>query len=108
MYDTLVTLKKGAGRTLKAGGMWVYDNEIESIAGDFENGDIVTVHDFDGFFLGIGFINTRSKLTVRLLSRNLSFDRFILLHHSPFCLKFGVFMRFFKLFKFHKLSSRFV
>ena len=40
MYDTLVTLKKGAGRTLKAGGMWVYDNEIESIAGDFENGDI--------------------------------------------------------------------
>lgn len=69
MYDTLVTLKKGAGRTLKAGGMWVYDNEIESIAGDFENGDIVTVHDFDGFFLGIGFINTRSKLTVRLLSR---------------------------------------
>ena len=33
MYDTLVTLKKGAGRTLKAGGMWVYDNEIESIAG---------------------------------------------------------------------------
>ena len=69
MYDTLVTLKKGAGRTLKAGGMWVYDNEIESIAGDFENGDIVTIHDFDGFFLGIGFINTRSKLTVRLLSR---------------------------------------
>ena len=65
MYDTLVTLKKGAGRTLKAGGMWVYDNEIESIAGDFENGDIVTIHDFDGFFLGIGFINTRSKLTVR-------------------------------------------
>lgn len=50
MYDTLVTLKKGAGRTLKAGGMWVYDNEIESITGDFENGDIVTVHDFDGFF----------------------------------------------------------
>ena len=45
MYDTLVTLKKGAGRTLKAGGMWVYDNEIESIAGDFENGDIVTVQD---------------------------------------------------------------
>lgn len=52
MYDTLVTLKKGAGRTLKAGGMWVYDNEIESIAGDFENGDIVTIHDFDGFFSG--------------------------------------------------------
>ncbi len=49
--------------------MWVYDNEIESIAGDFENGDLVTVHDFDGYFLGIGFINMQSKITVRLLSR---------------------------------------
>lgn len=62
-------IKKGTGRTLKSGGMWVYDNEIESIAGDFENGDLVTVHDFDGYFLGIGFINTQSKITVRLLSR---------------------------------------
>lgn len=69
MYDVIVTLKKGEGRTLKAGGAWIYDNEIESIAGKFVNGDIVTVHDFDGFFLGYGFINTKSKLTVRILSR---------------------------------------
>lgn len=69
MYDTIVTLKKGEGRTLKAGGAWIYDNEIDSILGGFENGDIVTVHDFDGFFLGYGFINTNSKLTVRILSR---------------------------------------
>lgn len=69
MYDTIVTLKKGEGRTLKAGGAWVYDNEIDSIMGSFENGDIITVHDFDGFFLGYGFINTKSKLTVRMLSR---------------------------------------
>ena len=40
MYNTIVTLKKGEGRTLKAGGMWVFDNEIASIMGDFENGDI--------------------------------------------------------------------
>ena len=39
MYNTIVTLKKGEGRTLKAGGMWVFDNEIASIMGDFENGD---------------------------------------------------------------------
>lgn len=69
MYDTVVTLKKGEGRTLKAGGAWIYDNEIDSVMGSFTNGDIVTVHDFDGFFLGYGFINTRSKLTVRILSR---------------------------------------
>ena len=64
-----MTLKKGEGRTLKAGGAWVYDNEIDSIMGSFENGDIVTVHDFDGYFLGYGFINTKSKITVRILSR---------------------------------------
>ena len=37
--------------------------------GDFENGNLVTVEDFDGYPLGHGFINTRSKLTVRMLSR---------------------------------------
>lgn len=67
--QTIVTLKKGEGRTLKSGGMWVYDNEIESIMGFFENGDIISVHDFDGYFLGYGFINTNSKITIRILSR---------------------------------------
>ena len=57
MYHTTVTLKKGEGRTIKAGGMWIYDNEIESIMGTFENGDLVTVHDFDGYFTGYGFLN---------------------------------------------------
>ena len=69
MNQTIVTLKKGQGRTLKAGGMWVYDNEIDTILGSFENGDVVAVHDFDGFFLGWGFLNTKSKIAVRLLSR---------------------------------------
>ena len=31
--------------------MWIYDNEIDRILGDFENGDLVTVHDFDGYFM---------------------------------------------------------
>lgn len=69
MYKTTVTLKKGEGRTLKAGGLWVFDNEIAKIDGEFENGDIVAVLDFDGYFMGYGFINTKSKITVRLLTR---------------------------------------
>lgn len=69
MYHTIVTLKKGEGRTVKAGGMWIYDNEIASIMGSFENGDLVTVHDFDGYFMGYGFINMNSKIRVRLMSR---------------------------------------
>lgn len=66
----IVNLKKGEGRTIKAGGMWVYDNEIESIVGGAPDGTLVEVHDFDGYFMGIGFINRRSKLTVRMMSRH--------------------------------------
>lgn len=69
MEKAVVRIKKGEGRTLKAGGMWVYDNEIDKIEGEFENGDLVQVEDFDGYFLGYGFINTNSKITVRLLAR---------------------------------------
>ncbi|MCI6794505.1 MAG: class I SAM-dependent rRNA methyltransferase [Lachnospiraceae bacterium] len=63
------TLRKGEGRILKAGGLWIYDNEITSVKGDFKDGDILSVRDFDGFFLGYGFINTRSKIRIRILSR---------------------------------------
>ncbi len=70
MGNAVVTLKKGGGRTLKQGGPWIYDNEVESIMGDFEDGDIVAVHDFDGYPLGKGFINRNSKLIVRMMSRD--------------------------------------
>ncbi len=69
MAYAVVNLKKGEGRTLKSGGMWVYDNEIAGIDGDFANGDMVEVHDFDGYFMGYGFINTNSKITVRIMAR---------------------------------------
>lgn len=68
-YDTKAILKKGEGRTLKAGGMWIYDNEIDRVEGSFENGDIITVEDFDGYFMGYGFINENSKIRIRILAR---------------------------------------
>ena len=64
-----VYIKKGEARALKAGGLWIYDNEIDRIDGAFENGDMVRVFDFDGYPLGSGFINTRSKITIRMMSR---------------------------------------
>ncbi|MCI8379744.1 MAG: class I SAM-dependent rRNA methyltransferase [Lachnospiraceae bacterium] len=70
MGSAIVTLKKGEGRTVKNGGMWVFDNEIASVMGSFEDGDIVTVHDFDGYPLGRGFINRHSKIRVRLMTRD--------------------------------------
>ena len=52
MSETVVTLKKGGGRTLKQGGPWIYDNEVDTVLGTFEDGDMVLVHDFDGYPLG--------------------------------------------------------
>ena len=69
MSNAVVTLKKGEGRALKAGGPWIYDNEIESIMGSFENGDVVLVHDFDGYPMGKGFINRNSKIRIRMMTR---------------------------------------
>lgn len=65
-----VTLKKGAGRQLKSGGMWVYDNEIDTFSENVEDGGLIELHDFDDYFMGIGFVNRRSKITVRMLSRH--------------------------------------
>ena len=67
---TIVTLKKGEGRTIKAGGAWIFDNEIDTIVGTFTNGDIVTVHDFDGYPMGKGFINQNSKIRIRMMTRH--------------------------------------
>ena len=70
MSEAIVTLKKGEGRMLKSGGLWIFDNEIASILGSFEDGDIVAVHDFDGYGLGKGFINRNFKIRVRMMTRN--------------------------------------
>ena len=68
--SAVVTLKKGEGRTIKAGGAWIFDNEIDTVMGSFENGEIVVVHDFDGYPMGKGFINTNSKIRIRMLTRH--------------------------------------
>ena len=67
--SAIVTLKKGEGRTIKAGGAWIFDNEIDTITGRFKNGEVVTVHDFDGYPMGKGFINQNSKIRVRMMTR---------------------------------------
>jgi len=66
----IVTLKKGEGRTIKAGGAWIFHNEIDKITGTFKNGAVVDVEDFDGYRMGKGFINQNSKIRVRMLTRN--------------------------------------
>lgn len=70
MNNTIVTLKKGEGRYLKQGGLWIFDNEIDTITGTFTNGDVVSVHDFDGYPMGKGYINQNSKIRIRMLTRS--------------------------------------
>ena len=66
----VITLKKGEGRTIKSGGAWIFDNEIDSIMGTYENGCDVIVRDFDGYPMGRGFINDASKIRIRMMTRN--------------------------------------
>jgi 23S rRNA (cytosine1962-C5)-methyltransferase len=65
-----IYIRKGAGKSVLAGGAWVYDNEIERIEGAYSNGDIVKVKDYKDRVIGLGFINDHSKIRVRILTRN--------------------------------------
>ena len=68
--SAVLTLKKGEGRTIKAGGSWIYDNEVDKIDGDYKDGNILKVVDFDGYPMGWGFINSASKIRVRMMTRD--------------------------------------
>ena len=69
MEQAAVRLKKGEGRSFKAGGPWIYGNEIDLLTGPWENGGLVRIEDYNGYVLGHGFVNTNSAITVRALSR---------------------------------------
>lgn len=67
--EAAVILKKGEGRSLKAGGAWIFDNEIASMQGEIRDGGLIKVYDFDGYPMGTGFLNRNSKIQVRMLTR---------------------------------------
>jgi len=62
-------------RSLRGGHPWIYFDEITSIDGDYENGDLVDVFSKKNRFLGTGYINNNSKIRIRVISRNAN-DRF--------------------------------
>ncbi|SES83064.1 class I SAM-dependent rRNA methyltransferase [Anaerobranca gottschalkii] len=65
---TKVYLKSGEQKRIVNGHRWIYSNEIEKIEGGYEPGDIVDVYDFKSRFIGRGYINPKSKITVRLFT----------------------------------------
>lgn len=64
-----VILKKKEHIDIVRGFPWIYDNEIARVEGDFSPGDIVDIYDVTNTFLGRGYINPKSKITVRILTR---------------------------------------
>ncbi len=49
---------------------WIFSGAIEEIVGNPQDGDIVSVYDYNGNFLAKGYINRKSQITVRILTRN--------------------------------------
>ena len=66
----VITLRKTRETRVRAGHPWIYASEIEKVDGAFENGDIVDVKDFRGKFIGRGFYNPQSQISLRILTRN--------------------------------------
>ena len=65
-----VTLRKTRETRVRGGHPWIYASEIEKVEGDFENGDIVDIADFRGKYIGRGFYNPLSQISLRVLTRN--------------------------------------
>lgn len=69
-----LTITKKAEYGVLGGHPWIYGTEVTS-SESYENGSLVDVFGPHGNFLGTGFVNDRSKIRVRLISRNAN-DRF--------------------------------
>ena len=61
-------------RSIESGHPWVYDAEVTE-APTCADGDLTDVFGPKGAYLGTGFYNNRSKIRIRLISRNAN-DRF--------------------------------
>ena len=64
-----VCLRRGEELDVRAGSLWIYDNEIDWVDDFCRDGDVVEVLDSRMKFLAWGFFNSKSKITVRILSR---------------------------------------
>jgi 23S rRNA (cytosine1962-C5)-methyltransferase len=74
-----VILKKGGDRRISRGHLWIFRSEIKAVRGEPKAGDVVEVLKFNGEFIGLGFFNPGSLISVRLLTdrmEDIDFDFF--------------------------------
>lgn len=67
---TKTFLQKKISQRIANGHPWIFSNEIDKIDGTVEPGEIVEVYTYDRKFIGKGYINPKSQITVRLLTRD--------------------------------------
>lgn len=67
---TKVILHQGKQKRVVGGHPWIYRTEIKEVIGEFTPGDIVDVYDFRDRFIGRGYINPASQITIRIMTRN--------------------------------------
>lgn len=72
---TKATVTDKAVRAIKGGHPWVFSDEIITIEGDYDNGDLVDVFSVKNRYMGTGFINDNSKIRIRIISKNTN-DKF--------------------------------
>ncbi len=65
----IIKLKKNEEKRILNGHPWVFSNEIENFSSQIEPGTIVDIEDYRGGFIGRGYFNPRSLISVRILSR---------------------------------------
>lgn len=65
-----VYLKRKIAPRIAGGHPWIFNNEIEKVEGEVQGGETVTVFTHDQKFTGKGYINPKSQIMVRLLTRN--------------------------------------
>lgn len=73
-YPQITITSKGEA-ALVGGHPWVYEGEVTGLSGPVSDGQLVDVISRRGSWLGCGFFNSRSRIRVRVLSRNPN-DRF--------------------------------
>ncbi|HEY8364124.1 MAG TPA: class I SAM-dependent rRNA methyltransferase [Haloplasmataceae bacterium] len=67
-----ITLKSGIKKRIEHNHPWVYANEVDNIEGEYKPGDIVYVFNNKDKFIGKGYINPKSLILVRLLTRDIN------------------------------------
>lgn len=63
-------LRKKVGGRVANGHPWIFSNELGDYEGEAQPGDIVEVYSYNGSFIGKGYFNPESQITIRLLTRN--------------------------------------